>query len=123
MRKTYMGVRLRAFREQRGMTQAAFATQLDLSPSYLNQLENNQRPLSVPVLLRLQSTFGADLQLFSEDEEARLHALLHEVVAIGGAPEVPAAEVRALVQQMPTLAHRFIALNEQLRVEIGRAHV
>lgn len=116
MRKTYMGVRLRAFREQRGMTQAAFATQLDLSPSYLNQLENNQRPLSVPVLLRLQSTFGADLQLFSEDEEARLHALLHEVVAIGGAPEVPAAEVRALVQQMPTLAHRFIALNEQLRV-------
>ena len=31
MRKTYMGVRLRAFRDQRAMTQAAFAERLGLS--------------------------------------------------------------------------------------------
>ncbi len=115
MRKTYMGVRLRAFRDQRAMTQAAFAERLGLSPSYLNQLENNQRPLSVAVLLRLQSAFGADLQFFSEDEEARLLAQLQEVVATGGTGEVPGAEVRALAQQMPALARRVIGLHQQLR--------
>ena len=65
MRKTFLGVKLKTLREQRGLTQAALAQLLDLSPSYLNQLENNQRPLSVPVLLRLQSSLGLDLQLFS----------------------------------------------------------
>lgn len=116
MRKTFMGVRLRAFREQRALTQATFAERLGVSPSYLNQIENNQRPLSVAVLLRLQSTFGADLQFFSEDEEARLLAQLQEVVAAGGPADVPGAEVRALAQQMPALARRVIAMNQQLRV-------
>ena len=72
MHKTYMGVRLRTLREQRGLTQAALAQLLRLSPSYLNQIENNQRPLTVPVLLKLQSSLGVDLRLFSEDEEARV---------------------------------------------------
>ncbi|MGH6626383.1 MAG: helix-turn-helix domain-containing protein, partial [Burkholderiaceae bacterium] len=38
MHKTFMGVRLRTLREQRGLTQAALAQALKLSPSYLNQL-------------------------------------------------------------------------------------
>ena len=38
MKKTFMGVRLRRLREERGMTQAALARALDLSPSYLNQI-------------------------------------------------------------------------------------
>src|ERR1700754_2761395 len=70
MRKTFLGVKLRTLREQRGLTQAALAQRLELSPSYLNQLENNQRPLSVAVQLRLQSSLGVDLQVFSDDDEA-----------------------------------------------------
>ncbi|MFD6104456.1 helix-turn-helix domain-containing protein, partial [Nocardia salmonicida] len=35
----YAGARLRRLREERRMTQAALAKSLDLSPSYLNQLE------------------------------------------------------------------------------------
>lgn len=44
------------------MTQAALAKSLDLSPSYLNQLERDQRPLTIPVLLKLNSTFDLDVQ-------------------------------------------------------------
>ena len=55
MRKTFLGVKLKTLREQRGLTQAALAQVLKLSPSYVNQLENNERPLSVAVLLRLQA--------------------------------------------------------------------
>ncbi len=114
MRKTFLGVKLKTLREQRGLTQAALAQLLSLSPSYLNQLENNQRPLSVPVLLRLQSSLGLDLQLFSEDDEARLTSHLQDVVAeTAGGGAVPQAELRAMAQQMPALAQVLIRLHRR----------
>lgn len=116
MRKTFLGVKLKTLREQRGLTQAALAQALQLSPSYVNQLENNERPLSVAVLLRLQSALGVDLQFFSEDDEARLFAQLHEVVAeaapSGGVPE---AELRTVVQQMPAMAQLLLRLHGRAR--------
>ena len=116
MRKTYMGVRLKTLREQRKLTQAALAKLLDLSPSYLNQLENNERPLSVPVLLRLQSHLGADLQFFSEDEEARLMAELQDVlVDTGGAGGVPDAELQAMAQQLPAMSALLIRMHRRCR--------
>jgi predicted transcriptional regulator/transcriptional regulator with XRE-family HTH domain len=116
MRKTFLGVKLKTLREQRGLTQAALAQLLDLSPSYLNQLENNQRPLSVPVLLRLQSSLGVDLQLFSDDDEARLTAQLQSVMAeAAGDTVVAQAELRSLAQQMPALAQVVIRMHRRGR--------
>lgn len=69
MKKTFMGVRLKRLREERSLTQAVLATKLGISLSYLNQLENNQRPLTLPVLLALNATFGLDVQSFAEDEQ------------------------------------------------------
>ncbi|PSL82194.1 Cro/Cl family transcriptional regulator [Variovorax sp. WS11] len=116
MHKTYMGVRLKTLREQRGLTQAALAHALKLSPSYLNQIENNQRPLTVPVLLRLQSSLGIDLQFFSEDEEARLISEVREVVAeAGGQEPVSMAEVQAMVGQLPVMAQVLVRLHKRCR--------
>lgn len=116
MHKTYMGVRLKTLREQLGITQAALAQTLGLSPSYLNQIENNQRPLTVPVLLRLQSSLGVDLQFFSEEDEARLIAEVREVVADAGAQTpVSLAEVQALAGQMPALAQVLVRLHKRCR--------
>ena len=116
MRKTFLGVKLKTLREQRGLTQAALAQLLDLSPSYLNQLENNQRPLSVPVLLRLQSALGVDLQVFSDDDEARLTAQLQDVAAQSeGGGAVSHAELRSMAQQMPALAQMLIRLHRRGR--------
>ena len=81
MAKSFMGVRLRSLREERGITQAALAQALKLSPSYFSQMESNQRPMTVQVLLRLQAYFGIDLQLLSEDEESRAVAELREITA------------------------------------------
>ena len=116
MHKTYLGVRLRTLREQQGMTQLALAERLKLSPSYLNQIENNQRPLTVPVLLRLQATFGVDLQFFSEDEQARLIADLREVsTEIAGVGAVPVAELQALAQQLPSMSRVLLTLHQRKR--------
>ena len=71
-RKAFLGGKLRHFRENQSLTQAAMAASLEISPSYLNQIENNQRPLTVQVLLKLSATYNIDLNTFSENEDDRL---------------------------------------------------
>jgi predicted transcriptional regulator/transcriptional regulator with XRE-family HTH domain len=116
MKKTFMGVRLRSLREERGLSQFALAQQLGLSPSYLNQIEQNQRPLTVPVLLRLHATLGVDIQAFSEDEEARLVASLREALADNpGGDAVALAELREVATQMPAVGRALVALHQRHR--------
>ena len=109
MKKTFMGVRLRRLRAERGLSQVAMAQTLGLSPSYLNQVEQNQRPLTVSLLLKLNRTLGADIQQFSEDEEARLIAALRE--ALADAPEpISLPELQEVATQMPALGRAIVAL-------------
>ncbi|MGC9449424.1 short-chain fatty acyl-CoA regulator family protein [Cereibacter johrii] len=120
MSKSFMGVRLRRLREERGMTQAALARCLGISPSYLNQIEQNQRPLTVPVLLRLNEAFGLDVQLFSDRDEARLIADLRAALADQGAG-ASLAEVRELAANMPGIARTIVAMQRRLRETSERA--
>ncbi|MEM0953422.1 MAG: short-chain fatty acyl-CoA regulator family protein [Pseudomonadota bacterium] len=114
MRKLFMGARLRTLREQRQLTQAALAEQLGISASYLNQIENNERPLSSQVVWRMQSRLGIDPEFFSGEEEARLLAQLRDVTT-DLAVDVPKAEVQAFVQQMPNLAELVTRLHGRYR--------
>ncbi|WP_223552465.1 short-chain fatty acyl-CoA regulator family protein [Pseudomonas sp. BF-R-01] len=114
MRKTFMGIRLRTLREQRGLSQAAMAEVLQLSPSYLSQLEHDQRPLTVAVLLRLKQVFDMDVQLFSESDEMRLSAELRETLAtLPGAGNIADTEIQALAQQMPAIGQALLQLHRR----------
>ncbi len=116
MSKAYMGVRLKTLREQQGLTQAALAASLKISPSYLNQIENDQRPLTVPVLLRLQAAHGIDLQLFSDDENARRLSELQPVFAdTAQAHAVPLAEAKVVASQLPSVARVLLHLHTRSR--------
>lgn len=119
MRKTYMGVRLRRLREERSLKQVELAQSLGISASYLNQLEQNQRPLTVPILLKLNAMFGIDVQLFSEDEEARLITDMRDAVAEGG-EGVALAELRELAANMPAVGRTLIALHRRYRDAVER---
>ncbi len=115
MKKIYMGLRLRRLRAERGLTQVALAQTLGLSPSYLNQLEQNQRPLTVSVLLRIHRALGVDIEAFSEDEESRLVAGMRE--ALADAPEaITVPELKEVATQMPSLARALIAQHRR-RIE------
>ncbi len=114
MRKAYMGVRLRRLREERKLKQVELAEALGLSPSYLNQLEQNQRPLTVPVLLKINAVFGVDVQLFSEDEEGRLITELRDALA-EGSEEVSLAEIRELAMNMPAVGRTLVSLHRRYR--------
>lgn len=111
-RKLFVGHKLRRLREQRSLTQAAMAQLLELSPSYLNQLEGNQRPLTVTVLLRVAKALNVDVSTLAEDEEARLISDLREVVSdplFAGEPPT-LSELRAAATAAPTVAHRMLSL-------------
>ncbi|MGN7133884.1 short-chain fatty acyl-CoA regulator family protein [Rhodococcoides corynebacterioides] len=115
MQKIYGGPRLRRLREERGLTQLQLARVLDLSASYVNQIENDQRPLTVSVLLKLNATFGLDAQFFTAEEDARLVADLQEaLVAVGASPPAPAA-LEEFVARMPDIGAALVTVHRRLR--------
>src|SRR5258708_14390596 len=116
MKKTFMGVRLKRLREEHGLTQAALAGKLGISVSYLKQLENNQRPLTLPVLLALNAAFGLDVQSFAEDDEARLISDLREALADPALGEtIATAELRELALNMPAVGRALVGLSQRYR--------
>lgn len=104
------------------MSQIAAARALGLSASYYNQIENDERPLTVPVLLKVSSVFGVDVQVFSEEEEARLISDIREALS-AAAPEeqVAAAELRQLASSMPSVGHALVTMHRRLREAVDRA--
>lgn len=112
--KIYGGARLRRLREERGLTQLALARVLDLSASYVNQLENDQRPLTVPVLLKLNSTFELDAQFFAADEDARLAADLHDVLTDTTSTVPPVSVIDDLVARSPEIGRVLVSLHRKL---------
>lgn len=64
----FAGPSLRRLRKREGMTQAAMAAVLGISPSYLNLIERNQRPLSARVLVQVIERFDFDPRMLRRDE-------------------------------------------------------
>jgi len=121
MAKAYLGGRLVRLRQERGLNQVTLAKLLGISPSYLNQLERNQRPLTVPILLRINEQLGIDVQIFSESDEAALIADVRDVLAAAGLETVSPVEIRTLVSNTPGVARTVVELYRQARVAAERA--
>ncbi len=112
MGKVFVGPRLRALRTDRHISQVDLAGLLEISPSYLNQIEHNQRPLTVPVLLRLTELFGVDPEFFSTEDDTRLIADVREALAD---EKVSAAAIADLVSASPEVARAVVALHRRYR--------
>src|ERR1700761_3534857 len=69
-RKLFLGARLRRLRRELDLSQTRMAQDLGVSPSYLNLIERNQRPVTAQVLLRLAEAYELDLRSFSAEAEA-----------------------------------------------------
>ena len=80
-RKAIIGHKVRRFRQNRGIRQTDMAAMLDISPSYLNLIEHNQRPVTVSLLFSLGQAYDIDLKQFAEDDDARFAVELGEVFA------------------------------------------
>ncbi|MFF0738776.1 short-chain fatty acyl-CoA regulator family protein [Streptomyces sp. NPDC004111] len=114
MSKTYAGARLRRLREERKISQAELARILAISPSYLNQMEHDSRPLTVPVLLRLTEAFGIDPGFFSERDTSRLLADLRDALSDEvAAGRVTASDLADLASRVPAAATLLVDLGRR----------
>ena len=79
--KLYAGAKLREIRSRIGLTQKDFATKLGVSLPYLNQMENNNRPVSTTVVLALAREFGLDVTELTTGDSERLVSDMREALA------------------------------------------
>lgn len=113
MQKTFIGPHLRRLRTERGETQGAMARALGISTSYVNLLENNERSVSVPVMLRLFEVYGIDWRDIADEDGssqlADLRAIIQDPIFDAGRPDL--AQIRAALVHSPTLASAFLTLH------------
>ena len=115
--KTFVGSRVRQLRSERGFSQAALAQMLQISPSYLNQIEHDVRPLTVAVLLRISEMFGVDATFFSSQDDTRLLAELREVTMDRDLDiDVDPAEIADVVNAHPALARAMVNLHRRYQI-------
>src|SRR6188768_4287470 len=111
-RKLFLGGRLKRLRRDLALTQTAMAADLGVSPSYLNHIERNQRPVSAQLLLRLADTYDVDLRTLGQSggpaSEAELSEAFADPVFQGLA--VPRHEIVQLAEDQPAAADALLRL-------------
>ena len=121
--KLFLGHRLRRLRRDHDLSQTDMAATLAISPSYLNHLERNQRPVTAALLLRLAEVYEVDVRAFAAggghrtgpDELAEIFAdtLLNDL-------GVPRYELAELANNAPSVADGIARLYAAMK-EAGSA--
>ncbi len=108
------GPALRRLRKRESLTQAAMAGMLGISPSYLNLIERNQRPLTVQLLLKLASVYKIDI----EDLHGERGSVAGDLKAVFADPllsgEIPGnEELVEVAEAAPNAAQGIIKLYDK----------
>ncbi|MBL9048837.1 MAG: DUF2083 domain-containing protein [Tabrizicola sp.] len=122
MQKTFIGPQLRRLRQERGETQASLAKALGISASYVNLLENNERSVSVQVLLKLMEAYGVDWRDLADDTVGSmlsdLRASLQDPIFTGHRPDL--TQLRGALAHAPDLAAAFLRLHRAYGAALDR---
>src|SRR3954463_9378433 len=106
-KKLFVGPRFRRIRQQLGLSQTQIAEGLGISPSYVNLIERNQRPVTAQILLRLAEAYDLDLRDLATADEDRFFAELNEIFSdpLFRQIELPKQELRDLAELCPGVTH------------------
>lgn len=120
--KLFAGNMVRRLRQSRHLTQAALAQALDISPSYLNLIEKNQRPLTAQVLLRLSDQFDIDPRQFAAASApgGGVDAVARRLADPAFADlEIDRSEVQEWIAAAPRTVEAFVRAFERLQNQGG----
>jgi XRE family transcriptional regulator, fatty acid utilization regulator len=116
--KLFLGHRLRRLRRDHELSQTDMAQSLAISPSYLNHLERNQRPVTAALLLKLAEHYEIDVRSFAANGGAKTgtdelgeifsDALLSDLA-------VPRYELAELANNAPAIADAIARLYGALK--------
>jgi predicted transcriptional regulator/transcriptional regulator with XRE-family HTH domain len=114
-----LGAKVRALRRRENLSQVRMAERLGISPSYLNLIEANRRPLPAVLLIKLAQIFQVDLHSFGADEDARTVHDLIEALAdpLFEAYELTSTDLRDLAINHPQVARAVIALYSSYKAQ------
>ncbi len=117
IQKLYAGAKLRELRGRLSLTQRAFSDKLGVSLPYLNQMENNHRPVSATVVLALAQEFGLDVTELNAGEGERLVSDMREALAdpVFAKTTPPLADLRLAASNAPAFARAFLDLHRAYR--------
>jgi len=120
-KKLFAGPKIRRFRKGLGLTQVQMAEELNVSGSYLNLIERDQRPISARVLLALAQTFDLDLRGLATEADDDVVASLREVAAdpLLESYEVDRGELRELAERQPRIADMLVRLHASYRENLA----
>src|SRR5438105_12459595 len=106
-KKLFVGLHIRIFLQQMGLSQTQFAAVLVISPSYVNLNERNQRPVTAQILLRRAETYDLDLRDLATADEDRFFAELNEIFSdpLFRQIALPKQEWRDLAELCPGVTH------------------
>ena len=115
--KIYAGPKIRHMREANALNQGAFAERIGISASYLNQIENNQRPLTAQVMVALAQTFSIDVGTFAHEDTEKIVSDLRQALAdpVFGGIVPNTQDLKTIVTNVPWFAHSFLALHNAFR--------
>ena len=123
--KLFAGPKIRQLRDAAQLNQLSFAERLGISASYLNQIENNQRPLTAPVMLALAQTFSVDVSAFAQEDTDKIVSDLREAMAdpVFGGLAPNGQDLKTVVANAPWFARAFLNLHSAFRRTGERLHV
>ena len=113
--KLFAGPAIRRLRRERDLTQIALAEGLDISASYLNLIERNQRPLTAPLLMKLAERFDIAPSALQRGEPGGGVDALRRRLAdpLFAEIDVDRREIEDLLSYAPSMAEAFARLFDQ----------
>lgn len=105
-RKLFIGPRFRRLRRQLGLSQTQMAEEIGISPSYVNLIERNQRPVTAQILVKMAEAYDIDLRDLAGADQDRSFIELNEIFsdALFRGTEVPKQELRDFAELCPDTA-------------------
>jgi predicted transcriptional regulator/DNA-binding XRE family transcriptional regulator len=105
--KLFIGPRFRRIRRQLGLSQTQMADELGVSPSYINLIERNQRPVTAQILLKMAEAYDLDLRDLAAADKDRFFTELNEVFSdpLFRQIQLPKQELRDLAELCPDAAN------------------
>ena len=108
MSKEGAGTRIRARRLERGLTQAALATEAGISASYLNLIEHGRRRVGGAVLGRIAQALGSDPAVLSNGAAADVLQALDRAAGGGGSRQPDTALPERFAAEFPGWADLIV---------------
>ena len=112
-KSVFLGRRIRALRTRMRLSQAELAKRLGVSPTYLNLLEHDRRPVTTALLLELARVLDVDLRVLSSGADAEILAAVSEVFSEPLFEDHPLTkqELSAFIDSNPEVARAVVWLH------------